>query len=96
MSSEVLMTVENLSLHAGGRELQHGLNFNIHAGEVLAICGASGCGKSTLLRHLIGLRHRARAACCGRPVAPSAMCMATTRHAARWAWPSRRAPCGAA
>ncbi|WP_343624669.1 ABC transporter ATP-binding protein [Roseateles puraquae] len=56
MSSEVLMTVENLSLHAGGRELQHGLNFNIHAGEVLAICGASGCGKSTLLRHLIGLQ----------------------------------------
>lgn len=46
MSSEVLMTVENLSLHAGGRELQHGLNFNIHAGEVLAICGASGCGRA--------------------------------------------------
>jgi phospholipid/cholesterol/gamma-HCH transport system ATP-binding protein len=56
MSSEVLMKVDNLSLHAGGRELQHGLNFDVKAGEVLAIVGASGCGKSTLLRHMIGLQ----------------------------------------
>ena len=52
----VLMRVENLSLHAGGKELQHGLNFEVKAGEVLAIVGASGCGKSTLLRHMIGLQ----------------------------------------
>ncbi|WP_422010610.1 ABC transporter ATP-binding protein [Roseateles sp.] len=52
----VLMRVENLSLHAGGRELQHGLTFDVLAGEVLAIVGASGCGKSTLLRHMIGLQ----------------------------------------
>ena len=50
------MKVENLSLQAGGRELQHGLNFDVRAGEVLAIVGASGCGKSTLLRHMIGLQ----------------------------------------
>jgi phospholipid/cholesterol/gamma-HCH transport system ATP-binding protein len=56
MAGEVLMRVENLSLHAGGRELQHRLTFDVHAGEVLAICGASGCGKSTLLRHMIGLQ----------------------------------------
>ncbi|MFT7722549.1 MAG: ATP-binding cassette domain-containing protein [Roseateles sp.] len=56
MAGEVLMRVENLSLHAGGRELQRGLSFDVLAGEVLAICGASGCGKSTLLRHLIGLQ----------------------------------------
>ena len=54
--SQVLMRVENLSLHAGGRELQRGLNFDVKAGEVLAIVGASGCGKSTLLRHMIGLQ----------------------------------------
>jgi phospholipid/cholesterol/gamma-HCH transport system ATP-binding protein len=56
MADEVLMRVEDLSLHAGGKELQHGLNFEVKAGEVLAICGASGCGKSTLLRHMIGLQ----------------------------------------
>ena len=53
---QVLMRVQDLSLHAGGRELQHGLSFDVRAGEVLAICGASGCGKSTLLRHMIGLQ----------------------------------------
>jgi phospholipid/cholesterol/gamma-HCH transport system ATP-binding protein len=53
---EVLMRVEDLSLHAGGRELQRGLTFDVRAGEVLAIAGASGCGKSTLLRHMIGLQ----------------------------------------
>jgi len=56
------MRVEDLSLHAGGRELQQGLNFDVRAGEVLAIVGASGCGKSTLLRHMIGLQtpHKGR------------------------------------
>ncbi len=53
---EVLMRVQGLSLHAGGRELQRDLSFDVRAGEVLAICGASGCGKSTLLRHMIGLQ----------------------------------------
>lgn len=56
MAGEVVMRVENLSLHAGGHELQHGLSFDVRAGEVLAICGASGCGKSTLMRHMIGLQ----------------------------------------
>jgi len=56
MADAVLMKVENLSLQAGGRELQRGLNFEVKAGEVLAIVGASGCGKSTLLRHMIGLQ----------------------------------------
>jgi ABC-type transporter Mla maintaining outer membrane lipid asymmetry ATPase subunit MlaF len=96
MAGEVLMRVENLSLHAGGRELQHGLGFDVHAGEVLAICGASGCGKSTLLRHMIGLQTPLRAACCGRRAVPSATCTATTRRGARSAWPSRPVRCGAA
>ncbi|OYU98314.1 MAG: polyamine ABC transporter ATP-binding protein [Burkholderiales bacterium PBB5] len=33
----------------------HDLNFDILAGQALAIIGASGCGKTTLLRHLVGL-----------------------------------------
>ena len=35
---------------------QH-LNFNLQAGEILAILGQNGCGKSTLLDLLLGI-HR--------------------------------------
>ncbi len=38
------------------RLFQH-LNFNLQAGEILAILGQNGCGKSTLLDLLLGI-HR--------------------------------------
>ncbi len=47
--------VRGLTIQAGGRTVQQGLNFDVQPGEVLVIMGASGCGKSTLLRHLVGL-----------------------------------------
>jgi phospholipid/cholesterol/gamma-HCH transport system ATP-binding protein len=56
VASLVLVPVQGLSLHAGNRLLMRDLNFDIRAGEALAVMGASGCGKSTLLRHLIGLQ----------------------------------------
>jgi sulfonate transport system ATP-binding protein len=31
------------------------IEFNVHAGEIIAVLGASGCGKSTLLRAIAGL-----------------------------------------
>lgn len=37
------------------REVLHGLNLDIRAGEFVAIVGRSGCGKSTYLRLLAGL-----------------------------------------
>jgi phospholipid/cholesterol/gamma-HCH transport system ATP-binding protein len=40
---------------AGNLVVQSGLEFDIRAGEVLAVMGPSGCGKSTLVRHLVGL-----------------------------------------
>jgi PrtD family type I secretion system ABC transporter len=39
----------------GGREpVLRNINFNIEAGEVLALIGPSGSGKSTLVRHIVG------------------------------------------
>ncbi len=52
---EVLLQVRGLTVMAGGRLVQQGLDFDIHCGEVLVVVGPSGCGKSTLLRHLVGL-----------------------------------------
>lgn len=47
--------VKKLVKRFGERQVLHGLNLNIEAGEFIAIVGRSGCGKSTLLRLLAGL-----------------------------------------
>jgi phospholipid/cholesterol/gamma-HCH transport system ATP-binding protein len=39
----------------GGREILHGITFDVQRGETLVILGGSGSGKSTLLRTLVGL-----------------------------------------
>src|SRR5580698_4804578 len=47
--------VRNLRVSYGDREILHGINFDVQAGETLVILGGSGSGKSTLLRTLVGL-----------------------------------------
>lgn len=50
-----VISVCNLRVQYGTREILHGINFEVTAGETLVILGGSGSGKSTLLRTLVGL-----------------------------------------
>jgi len=51
-----LITCENLSLGYEGREILHGLNISVEAGDYLCIVGENGSGKSTLMRTILGLQ----------------------------------------
>jgi phospholipid/cholesterol/gamma-HCH transport system ATP-binding protein len=52
---EAMISLRNLRVSYGEREILHGINFNVMHGETLVILGGSGSGKSTLLRTLVGL-----------------------------------------
>ena len=54
MSSEVILTVENLSLQLGSKVIFAELNLGVHNGDKIGIVGINGSGKSTLLRLLAG------------------------------------------
>ena len=53
--SEVMLSLRDLRVSYGEREILHGINFDVKRGETLVILGGSGSGKSTLLRTLVGL-----------------------------------------
>ncbi len=50
---EILLSANNISKRYGSLPVLKGVNFSIHAGEVVSIVGSSGAGKSTLL-HILG------------------------------------------
>src|SRR5438874_821484 len=52
---EAMISLRNLRVSYGDREILHGINFEVLRGETLVILGGSGSGKSTLLRTLVGL-----------------------------------------
>jgi len=52
---EPMVSLRNLRVNYGEREILHGLSLEVLRGETLVILGGSGSGKSTLLRTLVGL-----------------------------------------
>lgn len=55
VQSEAMISLRNLRVSYGEREILHGISFDVMRGETLVILGGSGSGKSTLLRTLVGL-----------------------------------------
>lgn len=53
--AETMISLRNLRVSYGEREILHGIHFDVMRGETLVILGGSGSGKSTLLRTLVGL-----------------------------------------
>jgi len=53
--AEPVISLRNLRVSYGEREILHGISFDVVRGETLVILGGSGSGKSTLLRTLVGL-----------------------------------------
>src|ERR1700733_10974946 len=52
---EAAISVVDLRVSYGEREILHGITFDVRRGETMVILGGSGSGKSTLLRTLVGL-----------------------------------------
>src|SRR6266853_963656 len=52
---EPVLSLRNLRVSYGEREILHGISFDVVRGETLVILGGSGSGKSTLLCTLVGL-----------------------------------------
>jgi len=50
-----MISIRNLRVSYGEREILHGVTFDVLRGETMVILGGSGSGKSTLLRTLVGL-----------------------------------------
>jgi phospholipid/cholesterol/gamma-HCH transport system ATP-binding protein len=55
LDSATTISLRDLRVNYGEREILHGISFDVMRGETLVILGGSGSGKSTLLRTLVGL-----------------------------------------
>lgn len=52
---ENILSVRNLTIAFGSRTVIRSLNFDLHAGDDLAVIGPNGSGKTVLLKALLGL-----------------------------------------
>lgn len=50
-----LLSVENVIVGYGQKQIIHGVNFKVISGEIVALIGHNGAGKSTLLKAIFGL-----------------------------------------
>jgi ABC-2 type transport system ATP-binding protein len=70
-----VVEASGLRVVRGKREVIHGLDFSIRAGEVTGLLGPSGCGKTTLMRALVGVQAKVTGSLTvlGRPAGSAAL-----------------------
>ena len=51
-----ILSVENVSVSLGGRQILRDVTFTIRSGEFMGMIGSNGAGKTTLLRTVLGLQ----------------------------------------
>ncbi len=52
VQTDVLLSVRNLTVTLGGREIVRNISFDLHAGGWMMLAGPNGAGKTTILRAL--------------------------------------------
>lgn len=55
MSTEPILTIDNVSKRFGGTHASRNLSLELYPGEVLALAGDNGAGKSTLIKMIAGV-----------------------------------------
>src|SRR6188474_1303103 len=50
-----LLSVKNLEAWYGESHILHGVNFDVHQGEVVTLLGRNGAGKTTTLKSIMGI-----------------------------------------
>ncbi len=55
MSDAPLLAVKNLNAWYGESHALHGVDFEVHQGEVVSLLGRNGAGKSTTMKSIMGL-----------------------------------------
>jgi ABC-2 type transport system ATP-binding protein len=56
MANSISVSVADLRVVRGGREIISGLTTDVRSGEVTGLLGPSGCGKTTLMRSVVGVQ----------------------------------------
>ncbi len=60
MDNDIVLKTEDLTKHYGGVHALEGADFEMKAGEHVAIMGDNGAGKSTFVRQITGVEQRTR------------------------------------
>ncbi len=55
MEKEILLQLQNISVHYGGVRALNGVDIALDEGEIVALMGPNGAGKSTILKTIFGL-----------------------------------------